>query len=24
MRAGNLPPPDENGRVFLKLPVNTL
>ncbi len=24
MRAGALPPPDDNGKVFLKVPVNTL
>jgi hypothetical protein len=24
MRAGALPPPDDSGRVFLKLPVNAL
>ena len=24
MRAGSLPPPDDNGKVFLKVPVNTL
>jgi glyoxylase-like metal-dependent hydrolase (beta-lactamase superfamily II) len=24
MRAGNMPPPDENGDVFLKLPINKL
>jgi hypothetical protein len=24
MRAGGLPPPDANGRVFFKLPINAL
>jgi len=24
LRAGNMPPPDEHGDVFLKLPINKL
>jgi hypothetical protein len=24
MRAGDLPPPDESGKRFLKVPINTL
>jgi hypothetical protein len=24
MRGGHLPPPDDNGTVYLKLPINTL